>query len=81
MQCPKCSAQMEIMERYKVDVDYYPSCNGAWLDRGEIDKIVKIQRSYEDNIITNTTGKGVITKATFERLHTIDIKSLFAQLY
>jgi len=36
------------MERYEVDIDYCPSCKGVWLDRGEIDKIAKIQRSYED---------------------------------
>lgn len=48
MQCPHCSAQMQQMERYEVDIDYCPSCKGVWLDRGEIDKIAKIQRSYED---------------------------------
>jgi hypothetical protein len=40
------------MERY--DVDYCPSCKGVWLDRGEIDKIAKIQSNYDDEIITNT---------------------------
>ena len=34
------------MERY--DVDYCPSCKGVWLDRGEIDKIAKIQSNYDD---------------------------------
>ena len=48
MQCPKCLAQMQLMQRYGVDIDYCPSCKGVWLDRGEIDKIAKIQRSYED---------------------------------
>ena len=36
------------MQRDEVDIDYCPSCGGVWLDRGEIDKIAKIQRSYED---------------------------------
>jgi Zn-finger nucleic acid-binding protein len=48
MQCPNCSTQMQLMQRYEVDIDYCPSCRGVWLDRGEIDKIAKIQRSYED---------------------------------
>ena len=48
MQCPKDSAQMQRMQRYEVDIDYCPLCKGVWLDRGEIDKIAKIQRSYED---------------------------------
>jgi uncharacterized protein len=48
MQCPKCLAQMQLMQRHEVDIDYCPACKGVWLDRGEIDKIAKIQRSYED---------------------------------
>ncbi len=48
MQCPNCSTQMQLMQRHEVDIDYCPSCRGVWLDRGEIDKIAKIQRSYED---------------------------------
>ena len=48
MQCPNCSVQMQLMQRNEVDIDYCPSCKGVWLDRGEIDKIAKIQRSYED---------------------------------
>jgi Zn-finger nucleic acid-binding protein len=48
MQCPKCSARMEQMKRFGVEIDYCTSCNGVWLDRGEIEKIGKIQRSYED---------------------------------
>jgi Zn-finger nucleic acid-binding protein len=34
------------MQRYDVDIDYCPSCKGVWLDRGEIDKIAKIQSNY-----------------------------------
>ena len=49
MQCPKDSAQMQRMQKYEVDIDYCPLCKGVWLDRGEIDKIAKIQRSYEDD--------------------------------
>jgi Zn-finger nucleic acid-binding protein len=36
------------MERYDVDVDYCPSCKGVWLDIGEIDKITKIQSTYDE---------------------------------
>jgi uncharacterized protein len=46
MQCPNCSAQMQIMQRYEVDIDYCPSCKGVWLDRGEIDKIAQIESSH-----------------------------------
>ena len=46
MQCPNCFAQMQIMQRYEVDIDYCPSCKGVWLDRGEIDKIAQIESSH-----------------------------------
>ena len=39
------------MQKYEVNIDYCPSCKGVWLDRGEIDKIAKIQGSYEDEHI------------------------------
>jgi Zn-finger nucleic acid-binding protein len=43
------------MQRYEVDIDYCPPCKGVWLDRGEIDKIAKIQSSYIDHHYTTTT--------------------------
>ena len=53
MQCPKCSTQMQLMQRYESFIDYCPSCKGVWLDRGEIDKIAQIQSSYEDEHYNN----------------------------
>ena len=35
------------MQRYDIEIDFCSSCKGVWLDRGEIDKIVKIQSRYE----------------------------------
>jgi uncharacterized protein len=37
---------MQQMQRNEVDIDYCPSCKGVWLDRGEIDKIAKIESSH-----------------------------------
>ena len=42
---------MVIMQKYEVNIDYCPSCKGVWLDRGEIDKIAKIQSDYDDQHI------------------------------
>ena len=52
MQCPNCSTQMLPMQKYEVNIDYCPSCKGVSLDRGEIDKIAKIQSNYEDEHIS-----------------------------
>ena len=37
------------MQRYDVDIDICPSCKGVWLDRGEIDKITRIQSNYDQH--------------------------------
>ena len=37
---------MQLMHRYDVEVDLCPTCNGAWLNRGEIDEIASIQTPY-----------------------------------
>ena len=39
---------MQIIQRYNIDIDFCSSCKGVWLDRGEIDKLVKIQNRYGD---------------------------------
>jgi uncharacterized protein len=39
---------MQETKKYDVDIDYYASCRGVWLDRGEIDKIASVQSRYED---------------------------------
>jgi uncharacterized protein len=43
LNCPNCSAEMQLMQKYEVDIDYCPICKGVWLNRGEIDK-----NRYED---------------------------------
>ena len=53
MQCPNCSAQMRLMQRYDADIDYCPSCKGVWLDRGEIAKI-QSRFVYVMYYVTNT---------------------------
>ena len=39
---------MQEIKKYDVDIDFCPSCKGVWLDRGEIDKIAKVQNGYEE---------------------------------
>lgn len=48
MQCPNCSVEMQIVQKNEIDIDYCPECKGVWLDRGEIDKIARIQNKHED---------------------------------
>lgn len=40
MLCPVDGAELQMMERQGVEIDYCPKCRGVWLDRGELDKII-----------------------------------------
>lgn len=41
MKCPVDSATLLISERQGVEIDYCPECRGVWLDRGELDKLLR----------------------------------------
>jgi Zn-finger nucleic acid-binding protein len=41
MQCPVDGATLLLSERQGVEIDYCPTCRGIWLDRGELDKLLR----------------------------------------
>ena len=41
MRCPKCGMQMQEVKLGKVDVDVCFSCNGVFLDQGELEHLQK----------------------------------------
>jgi Zn-finger nucleic acid-binding protein len=42
MQCPTCTDTALVMsDRQGVEIDYCPRRRGAWLDRGELDKLIE----------------------------------------
>lgn len=41
MLCPVCRTSLALSDRGCVEIDYWPSCRGVWLDRGELDKIIE----------------------------------------
>jgi Zn-finger nucleic acid-binding protein len=43
MNCPVCDEKLREIEKYGVMVDICPSCKGVWLDRGELEKIAKLE--------------------------------------
>lgn len=45
--CPKCAEVMMIVDRQGVHIDYCPKCQGVFLDRGELEKL--IQLSFQPN--------------------------------
>jgi Zn-finger nucleic acid-binding protein len=55
MNCPKCGNTMREREREIgggrtaeiVVIDVCPACGGIWLDKGELEKLTAIERSYD----------------------------------
>lgn len=41
MICPICEVELKATQRQDVTIDYCPRCRGVWLDRGELDKIIR----------------------------------------
>lgn len=47
MLCPVCKVDLMLADRQGIEIDYCPQCRGVWLDRGELDKIIERNASYE----------------------------------
>ncbi len=39
--CPWCHSEMECRDQNGVEIDQCPNCSGVWLDRGELETILK----------------------------------------
>lgn len=39
MECPKCSADMEVVEHLGINIDRCGSCGGIWLDYLELERL------------------------------------------
>ena len=47
MRCPSCGSRLVELERSDVLIDACPTCRGIWLDRGQLDKILGMERRME----------------------------------
>jgi Zn-finger nucleic acid-binding protein len=48
MKCPVDGTTLLLTERQSVELDYCPECRGVWLDRGELDKLVRRDDDDDD---------------------------------
>ena len=47
MKCPVCKDVTLLMcEKKGVEIDYCPECRGIWLDRGELEKLIEKEETY-----------------------------------
>ena len=45
--CPKCQGRMRTYERSGVTVDQCTECRGIFLDRGELERLVDAEQSWQ----------------------------------
>ena len=46
--CPKCGSEMRNYERNQVHVDQCTGCGGLFLDRGELEALVKAENAWHE---------------------------------
>jgi Zn-finger nucleic acid-binding protein len=49
LMCPNCHEGMKQINREGVQIDICPTCRGVWLDRGELEKILEMNRSEQES--------------------------------
>jgi hypothetical protein len=58
MKCPTCTDTALVMsDRQGVDIDYCPRCRGAWLDRGELDKLIERSARMAPASVANAAAR------------------------
>jgi len=45
MNCQIDGNKLLISKKDGIEIDYCPSCKGVWLDKGELDKIIKLSET------------------------------------
>lgn len=48
MDCPKCKTPMYVVELEQVETDYCGSCEGIWLDSGELEALLNDSQAKEE---------------------------------
>ena len=63
MSCPKCDTEMEALTYEDLEVDQCPSCHGVWLDKGELDEVMRhLHRRVRELVDAGTIGEGELDR-------------------
>ncbi len=50
MKCPKCGMELIEVDYKQVKIDKCSSCDGVWLDAGELEAVQKLEKSFMGRI-------------------------------
>lgn len=56
MRCPKCGMALETLTVQGVEVDRCSSCNGTWLDNGELEQLARREPGLLQRIVDTFRG-------------------------
>ena len=57
MRCPKCGMELQEIELRGVKVDKCFTCEGVWLDAGELETLVQMEKKMSDKVLGIFKGK------------------------
>ena len=57
MRCPKCGMELQEIELRNVKVDKCFTCEGIWLDAGELETLVQMEKKLSDKVLGIFKGK------------------------
>ena len=58
MLCPNCKTENLITsERQNIQIDHCPRCRGVWLDHGELEKLVQLASTEDDQQSDRYNGR------------------------
>ena len=52
MKCPKCGMDLSTIELHGVKIDQCPSCNGTWLDAGEMEQLLQADQGLMHKVLS-----------------------------
>ncbi|TAN45367.1 MAG: hypothetical protein EPN22_03010 [Nitrospirae bacterium] len=52
MRCPKCGMELIEIDYKKIQIDKCSSCDGVWLDAGELEAVAKLEKSGMDKLFS-----------------------------
>jgi len=58
MRCPKCGMELHEIELRSVKIDKCFSCEGMWLDAGELETLTQMDKKVSDKVLGIFKGKG-----------------------
>lgn len=56
LHCPKCHASMRSVERNGVVIDRCNECGGVFLDRGELEHLIRAESAWEHSHAPSSRG-------------------------